>query len=57
MPTPDETFDARRERAEDLVKSVSEGADLSDEAFKMSNEFTDEWTSRIVASLKRLFRR
>lgn len=57
MPTPDETFDARRERAEDLMKSVAGGADLSDEAFKMSNEFTDEWTSRIVAGLKRLFRR
>lgn len=39
------------------MKSIAGGADLSEETFKMSNEFTDEWTSRIDARLKRIFRR
>ncbi len=39
------------------MKAVADGGSLSDETFKLSNEFTDEWTSRIVARLKRIFRR
>ena len=57
MPTPDETADARRQRAEDLLRAVEGGANLGDETFKMSNEFTDEFTDRLKARLKRIVRR
>ena len=57
MPTPDETADARRQRAEDLLRAVEGGANLGDETLKMSNEFTDEWTDRVKARLKRVLRR
>jgi len=57
MPTPDETADARRQRAEDLLRAVEGGANLGDETLKMSNEFTDEWTDRVKARLKRILRR
>jgi hypothetical protein len=57
MPTPDETADARRQRAEDLLRAVEGGANLGDETLKMSNEFTDEWTDGVKARLKRILRR
>jgi hypothetical protein len=72
MPTPEDNADAdkadadvadadmadaRRRRAEDLLKAVAGGADLGQETFKMSNEFTDEFTGRVKARLKRVFRR
>lgn len=56
MPTPDETADARRQRAEDLLRAVEGGANLGEETFKMSNEFTDEFTDRLKARLKRIVR-
>ena len=57
MPTPDETADARRQRAEDLLRAVEGGANLGEETFKMSNEFTDEFTDRLKARLRRIVRR
>jgi len=57
MPTPEENADARQKRAEDLLKAVAGGADLGQETLKMSNEFTDEWTDRVKARLKRVLRR
>lgn len=57
MPSPDEPADARRQRAEDLMKAVAGGANLGDETLRMSNEFTDEWTARIAARVRALFRR
>ena len=57
MPTPEETADARRQRAEDLLRAVEGGANLGDETLKMSNEFTDEWTDRLKARFKRMLRR
>ncbi|GAB3605388.1 hypothetical protein GCM10027413_07970 [Conyzicola nivalis] len=57
MPTPEETADARQQRAEELLKAVAGGANLGEETLKMSNEFTDEWTARFTARLKRIFRR
>ena len=57
MPTPEENADARQKRAEDLLKAVAGGADLGQETFKMSNEFTDEWTDRLKARVKRILRR
>ncbi len=57
VPTPDETEDSRQKSAEDVMKAVAGGADVGEETFKHSNEFADEWTSRIVAKLKRIFRR
>ncbi|MEJ1156078.1 MULTISPECIES: hypothetical protein [Microbacterium] len=57
MPTPEESAAARKQRAEEVMKAVADGANVSDETLKLSNEFTDEWTSRIVARLKRTFRR
>ncbi len=58
MPTPEETADAQRKRAEEVVQLLAAGgANLGEETLKLSNEFTDSWTSRISANLKRIFRR
>ncbi|MDJ0334363.1 hypothetical protein QMG83_03920 [Salinibacterium sp. G-O1] len=57
MPTPDDTADAHRKRAEEVVQALAAGANLGEETLKLSNEFTDAWTSRIAAKLKRIFRR
>jgi hypothetical protein len=58
MPTPDDdTADARRERAEEAVRAIAAGADPGAEALRLSNEFTDEWTDRIGARLRRILRR
>jgi hypothetical protein len=57
MPTPEESADARQKRAEDLLRAVAGGANLGEETLKMSNEFTDEFTDRAKARLKRIFRR
>ena len=57
MPTPEEIADARQKRAEDLLKAVAGGANLGEETLKMSNEFTDEWTDRVKARLKKMLRR
>jgi hypothetical protein len=57
MPTPDENAEARRLRAEEAVRAIADGADPGAEALRLSNEFTDEWTDRIGARLRRLFRR
>ena len=56
-PDPEESADARRRRAEEAVRAIAEGAQPGAEAFKLSNEFTDEWTTRLAARLRRLFRR
>ncbi|WP_411698854.1 hypothetical protein [Conyzicola sp.] len=57
MPTSEETADARQQRAEELLRAVAGGANLGEETLKLSNEFTDEWTARFTARLKRIFRR
>ncbi|MGZ0710942.1 hypothetical protein ACWPKO_21715 (plasmid) [Coraliomargarita sp. W4R53] len=57
MSEPGESADARKKRADDVIKAVSDGANVGDETFKLSNEFTDEWTRSMVAKLKRIFRR
>ena len=57
MPTPDETAAERRRRAEEAVRAVAGGADLGEETQRLSNEFTDEWTSRITQRLRAAFRR
>lgn len=57
MPSPDETPDARRRRAEDAVRAIADGANPGAEAFALSNEFTDEWTTRLAARVRRLFGR
>jgi hypothetical protein len=57
MPTPDENAEARRLRAEEAVRAIADGPDPGAEALRLSNEFTDEWTDRIGARLRRLFRR
>lgn len=57
MPTPDEIADARQQRAEQVLKAVAGGADLGDETLRLSNEFTDEWTTRIANRVRALFRR
>jgi hypothetical protein len=57
MPSPEENADARQKRAEDLLKAVAGGANLGDETLKMSNEFTDEFTERLKARVKRVFGR
>jgi hypothetical protein len=57
MPTPDETADLRRERAEEAVRAVANGADPTAEALRLSNEFSDEWVERFRAWLRRIFRR
>ena len=57
MPTPEETADARQQRAEELLKAVAGGANLGEETLRMSNEFTDEWTDRLKAKVRRIFGR
>jgi hypothetical protein len=57
MTTPDETPDLRRKRAEEAVEAIANGADPTAEALRLSNEFTDEWTERLAARLRRIFRR
>ena len=57
MPTPDETADARQQRAEEAIRAIAEGAQPGAEALRLSNEFTDEWTTRLTARLRRLFTR
>jgi hypothetical protein len=56
MPTPEETADLRRERAEEAVRAVTNGADPTAEALRLSNEFSDEWVERLQARLRRIFR-
>ena len=49
--------DARRKRAEDAVRAIADGAQPGAEAFRLSNEFTDEWTARLAARLRRILGR
>jgi hypothetical protein len=57
MPTPDETADLRRARAEEAVRAVANGADPGAEALRLSNEFSDEWVERFQTRLRRILRR
>jgi hypothetical protein len=57
MPTPDENADERRQRAEEAIRAIANGADPGAEALRLSNEFTDEWTDRIGAHIRRILRR
>ena len=56
-PGSDESADARRKRAEDAVRAIADGAQPGAEAFRLSNEFTDEWTARLAARLRRILGR
>jgi hypothetical protein len=55
--TPAELERLQRERAEATIRAVSAGANPAEEAFKLSNQYTDEWVGRTAAKLRRLFRR
>jgi hypothetical protein len=57
MPTPEETADLRRVRAEEAVRAVANGADPTAEALRLSNEFSDEWVERFRSRLRRIRRR
>jgi hypothetical protein len=57
MATPDENADERRRRAEGAIRAIANGADPGAEALRLSNEFTDEWTDRIGARIRRILRR
>jgi len=57
MPAPEETADARQRRAEEAIRAIADGAHPGAEAFALSNEFTDEWTARLAARARRIFRR
>ena len=57
MPTPEENADARQQRAEELLRAVAGGANLGEETLRMSNEFTDEWTDRVKAKVRGVFKR
>ena len=54
---PQEGTDARRKRAEEAVRAIADGAQPGAEAFRLSNEFTDEWTARLAARLRRILGR
>ena len=56
-PGPEENADARRKRAEDAVRAIADGAQPGAEAFRLSNEFTDEWTARLATRLRRILGR
>jgi hypothetical protein len=44
----------QEERALEAIKAVAEGANPTQEAFRLSNEFTDRQTARFWAWLRRL---
>lgn len=44
-------------RAEDVMRSIAAGADPAEQAFQLSNEFTDRWTTSFSARVKRLLTR
>jgi len=53
----DENDESPRQRALRSIKAMSDGANIPDEAFQLSNEFTDRHTARFTAWLKRRVRR
>jgi len=53
---PDEP-ETQEERAMRALAAIWGGADLTEEAMKLSNEFTDRHTSRFTDWMRRLFRR
>ena len=44
-------------RAEEAMRAISGGADPAEQAFRLSNEFTDRWTAIMSARVRDLFRR
>ena len=48
---------SNEERAAAVIRAIAEGADPGEEAFRLSNSFTDSWTARAGAAVRRLFRR
>jgi hypothetical protein len=58
MPQPDEPRpETQEERAMRALQAVWDGADLTEEAMKLSNEFTDRQTTRFTTWVRRLLRR
>lgn len=39
------------------MRSIAAGADPAEQAFQLSNEFTDRWTTSFSARVKRLLTR
>lgn len=44
-------------RPEETIQAMADGADPAEQAFALSNEFTDRWSAGISERLKRLARR
>lgn len=53
----DERPETQEERALRALRAIHEGADLTEEAMTLANEFTDRHTGRFTAWLRRVFRR
>ncbi|RFA15025.1 hypothetical protein B7R22_07375 [Subtercola boreus] len=57
LPPRKTTADERETRAEEALQRIFAGGDLGAEATALSNDFTDEYTGRFRAWLRRVFRR
>jgi hypothetical protein len=57
QPTPEQRERLQQERAEETIRAVSAGGHPGEEAFKLANQYTDEWLDRAAARVRRLFRR
>jgi len=55
--SPEEQSRLQRARAEEAIRAVSAGANPAEEAFALSNQYTDEWVDRAKARIRGLFRR
>ncbi|WP_156459160.1 hypothetical protein [Microbacterium sp. Leaf151] len=54
---PDDDGETQEERALRAIANMQAGADISDEALRLSNEYTDRQTLRMKEWLARLARR
>ncbi|RFA09168.1 hypothetical protein B7R54_07970 [Subtercola boreus] len=57
VTAPKTTAEQREARAEETLRRIFAGGDLGAEATALSNDFTDEYTGRLRAGLRRMFRR
>ncbi|MCI9858011.1 hypothetical protein [Microbacterium proteolyticum] len=54
---PDDDGETQEERALRAIANMQAGADISDEALRLSNEYTDRQTLRMKEWLARMARR
>lgn len=54
---PDNDGETQEERALRAIANMQAGADISDEALRLSNEYTDRQTLRVKEWLARMARR